>query len=226
MLHLTGAATQAKNRKNFCPNNWILDCGSFGGFHLEIKEYADQIERWCGCGQLDAVVAPDYLCQPQHLRRSNKSVVEHQKATIANYDALRQIINKVYIMPTLQGLCKHDYIEHLKQYGDLLPLGAWVGVGSLVGRHPKTIAAILSGIKEVRQDLRLHGFGCGKRSLRYGEVTQRLWSADTMAWSLAARRERRNPDDPVEAQRYLKEVEEMSIQRSLLPLLTTDVYRN
>ncbi|MDF5726165.1 MAG: hypothetical protein PUP91_38120 [Rhizonema sp. PD37] len=226
MLHLAGAVTQPKNRKNFCPNNWILDCGSFGEFHLEIKEYADQVERWCICGQLDAVVAPDYLCQPQHLRRSNKSVAEHQEATIANYDALRQIINKVYIMPTLQGLQKQDYIRHLKQYGDRLPHSAWVGVGSLVGRHPKTIAAILSGIKEVRQDLRLHGFGCGKRSLRYGEISQWLWSADTMAWSLAARREKRNPDDPFEAQRYLKEVEEMSVQKSLLPLLTTDVYRD
>ena len=129
-------------------------------------------------------------------------------------------------MPTLQGLQKQDYIEHLKQYGDRLPHNAWVGVGSLVGRYPTTIASILSGIKEVRQDLKLHGFGCGKRSLRYGEIAQWLWSADTMAWSLAARRERRNPDNPVEAQRYLREVEEMSIQKSLLPLLKTDVYQD
>jgi hypothetical protein len=185
--------------------------------------YAIEIERWRNCGQLEGVVAPDYLCLPHHLRQSNKSVAQHQEKTIKNYDALRQLINTVYIMPTLQGLWKHEYIEHLQQYGDRLSPHAWVGVGSLVGRSPRTIAAILSGIREVRRDLRLHGFGCGKRSLRYGEVRQQLWSSDTTSWSLAARWNGRNPDDPDEALAYLKELQTMSVQQSLLPLLTTDI---
>jgi hypothetical protein len=45
-------------------------------------------------------------------------------------------------------------------YGDRLERGAWTGVGSVCKRQgkPSIVEGILLAIKEVRPDLRLHGF--------------------------------------------------------------------
>ena len=66
--------------------------------------------------------------------------------------------------------------------------------GSLYKRQgdPEVIAAILDAILLDRPDLRLHGFGCKRTSLLEPAVRSRLATADTMAWSYAARFEGRD----------------------------------
>lgn len=64
------------------------------------------------------------------------------------------------------------------------------------------IAAILDAILLDRPDLRLHGFGCKRTSLLDPEVRRRLSTADSMAWSYAARFEGRDQNAWDEAGRF------------------------
>lgn len=80
--------------------------------------------------------------------------------------------------------------------------------------HPREIAAVLRAIRAERPDLRLHGFGCKLTALASAEVRAALWSADSLAWSYAARKQGRNPNDWSEAQRFLNRI---TAQEQLAP---------
>jgi hypothetical protein len=112
-------------------------------------------------------------------------------------------------MPVLQGYAPADYVEHCRQYGNRLATGAYVGVGSICKRNanPPAIAAVLKAILEERPDLRLHGFGVKTTALANVEVRDRLESADSIAWSFAARYEGRNRNGWEEAARLVAEIE-------------------
>ncbi len=64
----------------------------------------------------------------------------------------------------------------------------------------------MRAIKADRPDLRLHGFGCTLTALGSAEVPTLLWSADSLAWSYAARKQGRNPNDWRQAQRFLDQI--------------------
>jgi hypothetical protein len=82
----------------------------------------------------------------------------------------------------------------------------WVGVGSVCKRNTNIMAIwmVLDAIKDVRPDLRLHGFGLKKTSLQEPIIRDLLYSADSMAWSFAARREGRNANDWREAKAFIQ----------------------
>ena len=77
----------------------------------------------------------------------------------------------------------------------------WVGVGSVCKRQgdPRAIVAVLQAILAERPDLRLHGFGVKTTSLVHPAVRACLFSADSMAWSFAARMRGGSPNDWREA---------------------------
>jgi hypothetical protein len=108
-------------------------------------------------------------------------------------------------MPVLQGYDPADYVSHIRQYGDRLARGAWVGVGSVCKRNGNkaAIEAVLWTIKKERPDLRLHGFGLKSTALGSSLVARLLHSADSMAWSFAARMTGRNGNDWREAARWI-----------------------
>lgn len=111
-------------------------------------------------------------------------------------------------MPVLQGWSPDDYLRHLEAWGERIGPGAWVGIGSVCKRQgdPAAIAAILRAVLRERPDIGLHGFGVKKTSLLDGRVRGLLASADSMAWSLAARREGRDQNDWAEAARFALEI--------------------
>ena len=86
--------------------------------------------------------------------------------------------------------------------------GASVGVGTLCKRQgrPAVVAGILEAILRERPDLRLHAFGLKLTALKVRLVRDMLASADSMAWSYAARRDGRDANDPLEAYRYVLKV--------------------
>lgn len=202
-----------RNRKGpFPANEWIMDSGAFttifkhGGYPHPVSEYADQIRRWKGNGNLLAAVSQDYMCEPAMLERTGLTIPDHQRLTIERYDALVAEDTGVYIMPVLQGYAAKDYVSHIRQYDDRLKPGMWVGVGSVCKRNsnPMSIWWVLSAIKDERPDLKLHGFGLKTTSLASGIIRDLLWSADSMAWSFAARREGRNANDWREARLFIE----------------------
>lgn len=197
-----------------CDVPWLLHSGAFtqvalrGGFEQSASDYAAMIRRFAGTG-LIAASTQDYMCEPLALRATGLNVAQHQVLTLDRFDAICDAgTNGVHLLPVLQGRRPDDYRRHLKAYGDRLGRGAWVGVGSLCKRQgsPQVIAAILDAILQDRPDLKLHGFGCKRTSLLEPAVRTRLATADSMAWSYAARFEGRDQNAWDEAGRFALEI--------------------
>lgn len=210
-----------RNRKSgFEVGDWIMDSGAFteisnhGEYRHDVAEYAAQVSRWKHNGNLLAAVSQDYMCEAFILEKTGMTVLEHQEKTVARYDELLRCETGVYIMPVLQGYAPSDYIRHVRMYGGRLTQGMWVGVGSVCKRNSNVAAIedVLRAIHHVRPDLRLHGFGLKTTALASGIVDKLLYSADSMAWSYAARREGRNANDWREAVRFTDRIVTRPIQ--------------
>lgn len=219
------SVNRLRNRKSsFECGDWIMDSGAFttiathGGYPLPVKAYADEIRaivRRQTSGNLLAAVAQDYMCEAWMLEKTGLTVADHQRLTIERYDDLVAEDTGVYILPVLQGYSSKEYVAHVRAYGDRLPQGAWVGVGSICKRNSDICAIwkVLSSIKDERPDLRLHGFGLKTTSLQNPIIRGLLWSADSMAWSFAARKLGRNPNDYREALAFGERIGRMEEKR-------------
>lgn len=202
---------------------WGMDSGAFttvnkhGGYPDDAVAYALEADEWVRrVPNCRFVVAQDYMCEPFVLKRTGLTVRDHQRLTIERYDTLRAAWSAlgnrgVPILPVLQGFAPHEYVEHVRAYGARLAPGAWVGVGSVCKRNgtPAAIVAVLSAIKAERPDLRLHGFGVKTTSLQHAAVRELLYSADSMAWSFAARWEGRDANSPLEAAAFDAKIREI-----------------
>lgn len=176
---------------------WALDSGGFseltmhGGWHLSAPAYVAEVRRYVDeIGALAWAAPQDWMCEPDMLRKTGLTVAEHQRRTTANYLELRELAPELPIIPVLQGWTMGEYFDHIEAYTaagvDLLkqPL---VGVGT-VCRRQNTIrtGALLACLRQ--EGLRLHGFGFKVQGLRASVAM--LDSADSMAWSLSARKNR------------------------------------
>lgn len=212
-------------RSGFQANDWIMDSGGFsiimkyGGYPAEmsVSAYAERIRRFKICGRLLAAVTQDYMCEAHMLAKTGLTLEDHQRLTIERYDALVAEDTGVYILPVLQGYAPEDYIRHVRMYGDRLALGAWVGVGSVCKRNgnPAAIAAVLETIRRERPDLRLHGFGVKTTALKSIAVRDLLETADSMAWSFAARKQGRDGNSYLEAIAFTQRIMAVQIQAQL-----------
>lgn len=214
-------------RSGFAVNDWIMDSGAFtqldrhGGYDDPPSAYAAEIRRWANNGNLLAAVSQDYMCEPFMLARTGLGIADHQRLTIERYDALMACdLGGVYLMPVLQGYAPADYADHIRQYGDRLRAGAWVGVGSVCKRNgdPAAIEEVLLAIKRARPDLRLHGFGIKTTALGSDLVRQLLETADSMAWSFAERMTGGDANHWSGAARFVDRIATMPVQLSLLGL--------
>jgi hypothetical protein len=181
-----------KRHSNFEVSNWILDSGAFtevaryGGYRYGVEEYHRKVCKWAKCGKLLIAVAQDWMCEPFALHRTGLTTQQHQKLTVERYDQLMNLVPPVPIMPVIQGYRVSEYLAHLYMYQERLAPGAWVGVGSVCRRNgkPDEVLDILASIKQVRSDLRLHGFGLKQLALENKGVRSHLYSCDSMAWSV------------------------------------------
>lgn len=190
-----------------------MDSGAFtelsthGRYRSTPAEYAAEILRWSHNGRMLAAVSQDYMCEPWILERTGLTLADHQRLTIERYDELIACdVGGVYVMPVLQGYAPADYVARLSAYGARLARGAWVGVGSVCKRNGDqgAIEDVLLVIHRARPDLRLHGFGLKTTALSSGLVRGPLYTADSMAWSFAARKQGRNANDWTEARRWVE----------------------
>ncbi|WP_206517406.1 hypothetical protein, partial [Mesorhizobium sp. M7A.F.Ca.CA.004.12.1.1] len=177
-----------------------------GGYRSSVAEYAAALRRLHadGVATIVGAVAQDYMCEPIALESTGLTIIEHQKLTIERYDLLVAEDLPFPILPVLQGYAPEDYVRHIEMYGDRLKPDMWVGVGSVCKRNgdPARIVEVLSAIHAARADLRLHGFGIKLTALSHPGVRALLYSADSMAWSDAARKQGRNANSWTEAARY------------------------
>ena len=215
LAHIRGCVSVARlsRRKSLKAGEWMIDSAAFGdlakkGEHRSVESYAETIDRLKGFGDLAAAASQDFICDPYVRSKTGLSVEASISQTVGRFVRLREATDAP-LMPILQGWTVADYRRCLAAYGDILKPGEWVGVGSLVSRSRRagTIRDILAEVKSLRGDLRLHGFGLGLMSLNDAAVRGLLFSADSMAWSYAARREGRDSNSLDEARRYAEAIE-------------------
>lgn len=157
----------------------LVDSGAFteiskhGRWRNSVAIYAHRLFELHANGVVSivAAAAQDYMCEAFILRKTGMTVEQHQRLTVERYDALLAELMRLFavvraedlpfpVMPVLQGWSPADYVQHIRMYGDRLRPGMWIGVGSVCKRNSKvaSVEDVLSAIKEVRPDLRLHGF--------------------------------------------------------------------
>lgn len=209
-----------RRKKPVACGDVLVDSGAFtelflhGRYRHGVEEYAAELYRLhtSGVVKIAAAVAQDYMCEPFILSKTGMTIADHQRLTIERYDALITELERLFdgpipfhVMPVLQGFAPQDYANHVRMYGDRLKPGMWVGVGSVCKRQgdPRSIIAVLQAIAALRPDLLLHGFGVKKTSLLHPGVREMLATADSMAWSFAARKQGRSANDWREAARFV-----------------------
>jgi transcriptional regulator of met regulon len=208
-----------RRKKPVACGDVLVDSGAFtelllhGRYRHGVEEYAAELHRLhtTGVVNIAAAVAQDYMCEPFILAKTGLTIEDHQRLTIERYDALVAELERLFdvpipfhVMPVLQGFAPQDYVNHVRMYGDRLKPGMWVGVGSVCKRQgdPRSIMAVLQAIAGERPDLLLHGFGVKKTALLHPGVRELLATADSMAWSFAARKQGRDANDWHEARNF------------------------
>lgn len=176
---------------------WALDSGGFtelhtrGGWVTSANQYLAFVAHVLDTMRAPEWVAPqDWMCEPFMLR--GRSVREHQARTVDNFATLRAKLGPL-VVPVLQGFTLRDYERCIALYysaGVNLLAERIVGLGS-VCRRSGTIEASRM-VRALVQDhgLRLHGFGI--KGTTFASCYDVLTSADSMAWSYAARRNGRD----------------------------------
>jgi hypothetical protein len=176
---------------------WALDSGGFTEltqhgtwdngptpveYAARVRRYADEV------GHLLWAAPQDWMCEPVITARTGLSVVEHQARTVDNFVQLRELAPQVPFIPVVQGWTVGDYVACVQRYtaaGIDLTTAELVGVGSVCRRQGTAAAEqILTVLHECGLH-RLHGFGFKVAGLR--RAGHLLVSADSMAWSFAAR---------------------------------------
>lgn len=212
-----------KRKKPVECDDVFVDSGAFtilekhGRYPEEPDVYAAHLYRLWTEGVVKITVAStqDYMCEPFMLAKTGMTVEQHQRLTVERYDRILAELMRLFdgkipfqFLPVLQGFTIQEYLAHIEMYGDRLKPGMWVGVGSVCKRQGNVavIEAILKAIHDKRPDLRLHGFGVKITALRSALVRRLLFSADSMAWSYAARICGRNGNDWREAAAFVLEV--------------------
>jgi hypothetical protein len=171
---------------------WALDSGGFtelnlyGEWRTTPERYCWEVDRYAvDMGHLDFVAPQDWMCEPFILAKTGLTVEEHQARTVENFSMLRQSLGYT-VIPVLQGWTQDDYHRCWDMYEDAghdLEREQLVGLGTVCRRQNMAEAG---RIVRSLDGLRLHAFGVKLTGLRsFGDA---LTSADSMAWSYAARR--------------------------------------
>lgn len=173
---------------------WSLDSGGFtqlntnGQWSVTADEYADAVMKYQeGIGGLDWASPQDWMCEPWIIEKTGKSVAAHLELTVASYLELKTLAPDAPFIPVLQGWEMDDYLKCAELYesaGVRLADCPTVGVGSVCRRQSTDdIGTIMANLSEL--GLNLHGFGVKITGLK--KYAKYLTSADSMAWSYAAR---------------------------------------
>lgn len=174
---------------------WALDSGGFtevstyGRWQTSAAEYVSEVRRFRDAiGKMDWAAPQDWMCEPWIVQKTGLTVLEHQRRTVDNFLELRALAPDVKWIPVLQGYTRNDYLYCMYLYGAAgvrLVDEPVVGLGSVCRRQATDeIVEIVRTIWE--QGLRLHGFGV--KMLGLPRLAPMLVSADSMAWSLHARK--------------------------------------
>ena len=178
---------------------WLfIDSGGFSFFY-RMQEYPDPHERYLEfvlrrlkSGRFENVLFAnrDYPCEPEVRKKWGRTVRENQMKTIENQIAIQDLIDdqypelKKHFVAVLQGWGLDDYLwmlDYMKEHGLLTDL---IGLGTMCRRGQETqIRRYILAIREATpKRVGLHAFGVKFGVLRYPDVREALYSADSLAY--------------------------------------------
>jgi hypothetical protein len=176
---------------------WALDSGGFTELSRygtwdhgpAARQYAAQIRRYRDeIGHLTWAAPQDWMCEPAIIAKTGLTIAEHQRRTITSVLTLRHADPSLPVIPVLQGWTVGDYLRCANAYQDAgidLAIEPVVGLGSVCRRQATTAIDLIIRALHAHGITRLHGFGVKLHGLvNCGHL---LTSADSMAWSFAAR---------------------------------------
>ena len=178
---------------------WALDSGGFTELSRygtwdhgpTARQYAARIHRYRDeIGGMSWAAPQDWMCEPAITARTGLTVAEHQQRTVASVLHLRDIDPGLPVIPVLQGWAVSDYLRCADLYqraGIDLTTEPLVGLGSVCRRQATTQTELIIGALRAHGIHQLHGFGVKIQGLILSGHL--LTSADSMAWSYAARRQ-------------------------------------
>lgn len=188
---------------------FALDSGGYnhllreGRWTTSPRQYVDEVWRIREeTGQMRWAAVQDWVCSPDVLAATGRTVRDHQELTLESWHELRRLAGRVRWLPVLQGVALDDYLRHLEMYaasGTPLDREPLVGVGSVAPRQ--TEDEVESLVRELHgRGLRLHAFGIKLQGIR--RLLPYLASSDSMAWSWHARRNGGDRNGQGDAEKY------------------------
>jgi hypothetical protein len=214
------STNRIKRRKKEILNKgkWMLDSGAFtqikdnGKFIIPVEKYVEIIKRHED-ENLVCAVTQDYMCEPDMLEITGKTVREHIRMTVQRYFRILKLMRKrgcsTMLLPVLQGMEAQDYIECLdlyeegwrkleNRYGFLYRFGGEqftrptrIGFGSMCKRNgnPGPVESILDQMEHRLGNFKIHLFGFKTTGLNIKwEIASRIHSADSFAYSMRDRK--------------------------------------
>jgi hypothetical protein len=205
-----------------CDIDFAVDSGGFtelskfGRWTIGAAGYAEQMLLLAEqTGRLRWAAIQDWMCEPWVIDGgtgpnggkpspgTKLSVLEHQVRTVQSLLDLRTLAPSIPWVPVVQGQTVDDYFRHVEMYAQAgvdLRGEPLVGAGSVCRRQATAeIALLLRSL--AGYGLKLHGFGVKLGGLDISAPY--LVSADSMAWSFAARKRGRPRD--ANCQRWAEE---------------------
>jgi len=187
----------------------FIDSGGYSFFHgrgeytTSDRDYIRYIIKW----KPKYFALRDYPSEPDILAKWGGTVEENQQKTLERHLNLLELIDEYGVwkfsepVAVLQGWALDDYLKHydmMREHGVFTKI-SYVAIGTLCRRGQETmIRKIVTGIREaLPRKFRLHGFGIKISALKYKDVYNALYSADSVAWGLT---ERMNGNNHVEGQ--------------------------
>lgn len=174
---------------------WALDSGGFselarhGRWTVGPAEYVAAVRRYRDeIGGLDFAAPQDWMCEPDMLARTGLTQDEHQRRTVGNLLELRELAPDLPWAPVVQGWTLGAHLRCVELYADAgvdLTAEPRVGIGSVCRRTSPVSVAFIVGSLHGAGLRNLHGFGIKTSALAL--CADQLASADSMAWSYAAR---------------------------------------
>jgi hypothetical protein len=184
---------------------WVLDSRGFteimqyGRWTISVEQYAADVIRYAEqIGRLEWVAPQDWPAAAAALARTGLTEAEHQRLTIAAYEALVKLVGPhgIHVIPIVTGATLAGYLRHLAMWKaagyDLTVMDTVVGVGALVKRAPAAAADIIRALHAAGLR-RMHGLGVKGQVLALAGPL--LESVDSAAWSDEMRREAEESGD-------------------------------
>lgn len=174
--------------------SWALDSGGFselslyGGWNISPRKYAVQVRLFRDeIGGMEWCAPQDWMCEAEVVKKTGLTIAEHQRRTVENFVELSSIAPDLPFIPVLQGWTVDDYRKcfDLYQARGVNLEGRVVGLGT-VCRRQRTNEGVEVVKKVADLGVKIHGFGFKTSGLL--KCRDVLSSADSLAWSLEARK--------------------------------------